>query len=232
MSDLKPDNAFNIPEMADQPIPVGVAIGAVALNMAIKFCDATVVKDGVMYQQLKLENKKIGTIGLDDVFDVAQRIERHLIDSNKRIQTMMLDTIMGAVSNILDAPAETEATDWTELREALDKLQHPTEEGGETPPPAFTQIMLDNILMFIEAGEKLGVKAPLFGNLSGGDLWIEWTKDGQLIATTFGSDGSFMGQIMAQGVKSVNLAGAYDHDSICEDFLPAVKAALDSRTAE
>ena len=69
--------------------PVGIA--AIALQMAIKYHDSTVIKDGALYQQYKLEGKNLRELHIDEVFETAIRIEEHLLTSERRIQEMVVD---------------------------------------------------------------------------------------------------------------------------------------------
>lgn len=83
--------------LPDVPIPPMIGVGAIALQMAMQYHDATVIKDGVLYQQMKMEGKNIGCLGLDDVFDTAKRIEEHLMGSNERILKLTTEVLIDAV---------------------------------------------------------------------------------------------------------------------------------------
>lgn len=77
----------------DAPISSSTAIAAVAFNMAMKYTDIATVKDGVLYQQYKLEGKNLQTLHLDMVFETASRIEKHLVASNERVALLVLEQI-------------------------------------------------------------------------------------------------------------------------------------------
>lgn len=83
--------------LPDAPIPPMIGVGAIALQMAMQYHDATVIKDGVLYQQMKMEGKNISCLGLDDVFDTAKRIEEHLMGSNERILKLTTEVLIDAV---------------------------------------------------------------------------------------------------------------------------------------
>jgi len=93
--------------MGDATVTRPIGIAAIALQMAIKFHDATVVKDGALYQQYKLEGKNLRELHIDEVFETAIRIEEHLLTSERRIQEMVVDmachVIEAAVSEDEDA---------------------------------------------------------------------------------------------------------------------------------
>ncbi len=80
-----PDN------LAAEPIPMGVAVGALALNFAMKFYDINTVQDGTLYQQYKLEGKNMEPLHLDMVFEMAKQIEAHLMTTPNRLSSMICD---------------------------------------------------------------------------------------------------------------------------------------------
>jgi hypothetical protein len=77
----------------DTPIAPAHGIAAIALNMAIKYHDMGMIKDGALYQQYKLEGRNITTIALADVFDTAIKMEAWLLASSERIATLVFDAI-------------------------------------------------------------------------------------------------------------------------------------------
>jgi hypothetical protein len=87
-------NALEIKEIKDVPIAPGHAIGAIALNMALKYHDITVVKDGQLYQQYKLEGRNMTNLHLDMVFETAIQIERHLIGASDRIAGLLVEVLV------------------------------------------------------------------------------------------------------------------------------------------
>lgn len=81
-----------------------VGIAAIALNMAVKYHCDTVVKDGALYQQYKLEGKNMTELHLDTVFETAIRMEKFLLGADQRIAKIVVD----ALEFKLDDEASTE----------------------------------------------------------------------------------------------------------------------------
>lgn len=113
----------------DAPIAPAHGIAAVALNMAMKYHDMNLVKDGVLYQQYKMEGKNFKTLHLDEVFETAIRIERHLLASSQRIAAIVVDAITADVEESGDEQSNSEGSAHSEV----------PPEGGEgqaqgTPP--------------------------------------------------------------------------------------------------
>lgn len=79
--------------IGDTKVAPAHGIAALALTMAMKYHDMGMVKDGALYQQYKLEGRNIITIGLEDVFETAMKIEAHLLGSSDRIAKMIVDAI-------------------------------------------------------------------------------------------------------------------------------------------
>lgn len=77
-------------------------IAAIALSMALKYHDVAIIKDGVMYQQYKMEGRNIVPIHLDMVFETAMAMERHLVMAQDRIAAILMEAITAE-------PAEDEA---------------------------------------------------------------------------------------------------------------------------
>ena len=77
--------------MKDAPIPIDVAIASVALKMAIDYCGATVVSDGTLYQQYKLEGRNLRKLDLEYVFECADQIERRLMRSPERLMAAIAE---------------------------------------------------------------------------------------------------------------------------------------------
>lgn len=101
-----PDNLLDLGPLSDTPISPAVAVASVALNMALKYADITTVQDGALYQQYKLEGKNLQGLHLDYVFDIATRIERHLMTSANRLSEVVYGTLLDAIS---DEPDEDPA---------------------------------------------------------------------------------------------------------------------------
>jgi hypothetical protein len=96
--------------IASTPVAPAHGIAAIALNMAIKYHDMGMIKDGALYQQYKIEGKNIQTIGLDHVFETAMRMEAFLLGASERIAKVVVDALEAAVEE--DDPEAT-ASDTT-----------------------------------------------------------------------------------------------------------------------
>lgn len=83
--------------LPNTPVAPAHGIAAIALSMAMKYHDMSMVKDGVLYQQYKLEGVNIRTIGLADVFETAIKIERHLLQSSERIASIVVDALEASI---------------------------------------------------------------------------------------------------------------------------------------
>lgn len=94
------DIAKHIP---DTPVAPAHGIAALALDMAIKYHDVSVVKDGALYQQYKLEGKNMRELNLDTVFETAIKMELHLLAASDRIAKVIVDALS---VEVVDDPAE------------------------------------------------------------------------------------------------------------------------------
>lgn len=81
-------------------------IAALALSIAVKYHDMGMIKDGVLYQQYKMEGRNIHTLGLEEVFETAIKIEKHLLGSSDRIAKVIIDALEVKVED--DPPADDE----------------------------------------------------------------------------------------------------------------------------
>jgi hypothetical protein len=93
---------------ADFPVAPAPGIAAIALQMAMKYHDIQMVKDGALYQQYKLEGKNFVGLQLDMVLETAAYIEKWLISSNERIAKIVIDAIKVVVD---DEPDDAPSTD-------------------------------------------------------------------------------------------------------------------------
>lgn len=106
--------ARGLEPLGDAPMPPALAVGAIALNMAMKYHDISIIKDGAMYQQYKLEGRNIVPIHLDMVFETAILIEKHLMSTSNRLSEMVFDAVVdGLAEEILaeDAAPSEQADD-------------------------------------------------------------------------------------------------------------------------
>ena len=84
--------------LPDAPIPPMIAVGAVALQMALQYHDINTIHDGALYQQYKIEGKNMTPLMLDLVFDTARRIEEHLMATSNRIAGIVVDTLSEGIA--------------------------------------------------------------------------------------------------------------------------------------
>lgn len=68
-------------------------IAALALNMALKYHDMGMIKDGQLYQQYKLEGRNIETLHLEYVFETAIKMEAFLLGASDRIAKIIVDAV-------------------------------------------------------------------------------------------------------------------------------------------
>lgn len=87
------DNLLAIEGADNAPIPTSVGIAAIALNMALKWHDMRLIKDGALYQQKKLAGENFEFIDLNSVFETAKQIEAHLMHSPDRLSGLVLEVI-------------------------------------------------------------------------------------------------------------------------------------------
>lgn len=64
--------------LPDGPLSLDMQMRTIALTVAARFCSDTTVKEGGLYQQLKMDNKLGGTISVDDVLKASLVFERYL----------------------------------------------------------------------------------------------------------------------------------------------------------
>jgi hypothetical protein len=100
-------SVFELEEIKDAPLSQSHAIASLALNFAMKYADMTLVKDGALYQQYKLEGRNVETIHLDWVLGVAKQIEAHLMSAPGRLAPLVCDMITDVIEQIV---AEEEPT--------------------------------------------------------------------------------------------------------------------------
>jgi hypothetical protein len=62
----------------DGPMPLDIQMRSIALTVAARFCADTTVKEGGLYQQLKMDNKLGNTISVEHVLKAALTFERYL----------------------------------------------------------------------------------------------------------------------------------------------------------
>jgi hypothetical protein len=90
----------------EAPIAPAHGIASVALSMAMKYHDISTIKDGVMYQQYKMEGRNLHEIQIDHVFETAAKIELWLLGASDRFAKIIVDAMEIAVED--DKPDEQE----------------------------------------------------------------------------------------------------------------------------
>jgi hypothetical protein len=94
MTDENAGDPFKaIEAIGDTKVAPAHGIAAVALSLAMKYHDIATIKDGVMYQQYKMEGRNIREIHLDHVFETAIKIEAFLLGASERIASLVVDAI-------------------------------------------------------------------------------------------------------------------------------------------
>lgn len=64
--------------LADHPMPLDIQIRSIALTLAQRHVGDTCVKEGALYQQLKMDNKLGNCVSIEDVIKAALVFERYL----------------------------------------------------------------------------------------------------------------------------------------------------------
>lgn len=108
VKEMTDDMAKDLAPIADTPIAPAHGIAAIALNMALKYHDINMVKDGVLYQQYKLEGKNFRPFTVDEVFETAMRMEAWLLGASDRIAKIVIDCVKDAIIEGEDEPATEE----------------------------------------------------------------------------------------------------------------------------
>jgi hypothetical protein len=107
---------LDMPELNDVPMSAPHAISSLALNFALKWIDTSMIKDGTLYQQKKMEGANFHVIDLPDVFDIARQFEAHILSSPGRISAMVIECVGEAIDQIIhedDAQGIDAGTDET-----------------------------------------------------------------------------------------------------------------------
>jgi hypothetical protein len=67
-----------LPVVIDGQMPLEFQVRSIALTIAQRHCGDTVIKDGVMYQQYKMEGRNMKALDYGDVLKMAIIFERYL----------------------------------------------------------------------------------------------------------------------------------------------------------
>lgn len=108
-SDSTETNALDLPGMGDTPISAAHGISALALNLALKWLDMGMIKDGSLYQQKKLEGANIRLIDLPDVLATAREFEKHILGSPNRLSELVIEALGEAVDEVLNEDGDEAA---------------------------------------------------------------------------------------------------------------------------
>lgn len=107
---LNEDNPFKgLEAIGKTKIAPAHGIAALALNMALKYHDMCMIPDGATYQQYKLEGRNIRTIGLEDIFETAIKMEVYLLGASDRIAKVVIEALEVVVKD--DEPSAETATE-------------------------------------------------------------------------------------------------------------------------
>ena len=106
VKEMADEMSKDLAPIADTPVAPAHGIAAIALNMALKYHDTNMVKDGALYQQYKLEGKNFRPFTVDEVFETAMRMEAWLLGASDRIAKIVIDCVEDAVIEAEDDPAE------------------------------------------------------------------------------------------------------------------------------
>jgi hypothetical protein len=67
-----------LPVIVDREMPLDMTIRTIALTIAQRHVGDTVIREGNLYTQLKMDNKPIKPVSVDDVMNAALVFERYL----------------------------------------------------------------------------------------------------------------------------------------------------------
>lgn len=207
MTDEASENLLNIPELADTKVSPYIGIAALALNMALKWHDMRLIKDGTLYQQIKLENKPIHEIDMSDILETAHQFEKHLMMSPGRLAKVVLDVVDDVANQI----SSVGKTTWTDVRLSLNNCDNIT---SETSP--FRLDQLAAVYDFMDDAEAYGVRQPDTHNTSknSGLVSLRWgsaVPGSNTIFTDFYSNGSVVAIHEIPGQERMTL-GLNIHD--------------------
>lgn len=106
--------------LPDNPMPAPFAIRSLALTIAQRHVGDTTIKEGNLYQQVKMDNKLGGPVSVEDVIRAALVFERYLWGEWSR----------GIAENALEATL-TEVADAVEREFMKDSPTRPHGSGSE-----------------------------------------------------------------------------------------------------
>lgn len=112
---MSDNELLDIDPIKDAPLSPSVAISALAMNFALKYCDINTVQEGALYQQYKLEGRNMTGLCMDEVLHYARQFEAWLLSGeNRHIELMKGEIVEGFISTAMDVLGEViEADDGT-----------------------------------------------------------------------------------------------------------------------
>ena len=93
-------NARLVIDASSQPMPLDITIRSMALAIAQRHCDDVTVKEGNLYQQLKMDNKLVGPLTVQHVIHAALVFERFLWGEWSK--TLIGDALKDVREKVLD----------------------------------------------------------------------------------------------------------------------------------
>lgn len=98
--------------LSDRELPLEMSIRALALTIAQRHVSDTVVKEGNLYQQLKLDNKPLTVVSVNNVITTALVFERYLLgEFSKGLAEQALNATMTEMSEQVDETFRKTQTD-------------------------------------------------------------------------------------------------------------------------
>ena len=95
----KGDAFADLEPIKDAPIAPAHGVAAIALHMAIRYHDMAIIKDGLLYQQYKLEGKNMVSLHLDMILETATKIEMWLLGASERIAKIVVEAVVEAAEH-------------------------------------------------------------------------------------------------------------------------------------
>lgn len=95
----------------DAPVSVSTGISALAMNFAMKWFDMRTIKDGVLYQQKKMEGTNFEYYGMPELFHVARQFEDWIVKAPNRLSTIVWDEVLDVIEHLPIGDAPVQGTD-------------------------------------------------------------------------------------------------------------------------
>ena len=101
-----------LPVVVDREMPLDITIRSIALSVAQRHCGDTVVSEGNLYQQLKMDNKLTGPLTVNHVVHAALVFEAYLWGKwSQDIAGKAMEQVLGELdeaikSGALDPPGD------------------------------------------------------------------------------------------------------------------------------